>query len=118
MGGTNASQGNNGEGKAGGADVADALLASIAETQIDHSRMLHAILGLLTEATGRDSGELKVLLAAMIARLGEQTDAVTALGTSLDRLRRDLPAALAAAADGRPGAARRPNGQNDGAAAS
>ena len=99
-------------------EMRDATTASIAATLIEHSKMLQAILRLMTEVASKDDDELGMLLQAIIARLGEQTAALAEVSAGLAKLGRDLPLDLVAAIDDQFGPQRRTNGRGDQAASS
>jgi hypothetical protein len=90
-----------------------AMIAGIAETQIEQSKILHAILGLLSAVATKDGDELSELLKAMIARLGEQTTVLARISAELAKLGRDLPLDLVAAIDDHLDLPRRGNGRAD-----
>jgi hypothetical protein len=90
-----------------------AMIAGVAETQIEHSKVLQAILRLLTDVATKDSDELSELLKAMIAQLGEQTAVLAAVSAELAKLGRNLPLDLVAAIDDHLDLPRRTNGRAD-----
>jgi hypothetical protein len=95
------------------AAVRDATLAGIAATLIEHSKMLRAILTLLTAVASKDGDYLGELLEAMIARPADQTAALPALSAGLTKLGYDLPLDLVPAIDDHLDIPRRVDGQND-----